>query len=193
MLDAKNISEVFEKILPFKFEGKTYTLFPVLIILLFSLILFYLQRAKIGVLAKAVGSNLSHANTLGIKSNRVRSICIIISTVFAAMSQIILIGDFGTINVYTGHLGLDTFAAAAILVGGASIKEARMRNCFVGVILFHALFITSPMAGQNLFNNPSVGEYFRSFLAYGVIVIAIIMNLRKEKMEKERILRETLK
>ena len=68
-----------------------------------------------------------------------------------------------------------------------------MRNCFVGVILFHALFITSPMAGQNLFNNPSVGEYFRSFLAYGVIVIAIIMNLRKEKMEKERILRETLK
>lgn len=193
MLDAKNISEVFEKILPFKFEGKTYTLFPVLIILVFSLILFYLQRAKIGVLAKAVGSNLSHANTLGIKSNRVRSICIIISTVFAAMSQIILIGDFGTINVYTGHLGLDTFAAAAILVGGASIKEARMRNCFVGVILFHALFITSPMAGQNLFNNPSVGEYFRSFLAYGVIVIAIIMNLRKEKMEKERILRETLK
>ena len=113
MLDAKNISEVFEKILPFKFEGKTYTLFPVLIILVFSLILFYLQRAKIGVLAKAVGSNLSHANTLGIKSNRVRSICIIISTVFAAMSQIILIGDFGTINVYTGHLGLDTFAAAA--------------------------------------------------------------------------------
>ena len=193
MLDAKNISEVFEKILPFKFEGKTYTLFPVLIILVFSLILFYLQRAKIGVLAKAVGSNLSHANTLGIKSNRVRSICIIISTVFAAMSQIMLIGDFGTINVYTGHLGLDTFAAAAILVGGASIKEARMRNCFVGVILFHALFITSPMAGQNLFNKPSVGEYFRSFLAYGVIVIAIIMNLRKEKMEKERILRETLK
>ncbi len=193
MLDAKNISEVFEEILPFQFEGKHYTLFPVLIILVFSLILFYLQRAKIGVLAKAVGSNLNHANTLGIQSNRVRSICIIISTVFAAMSQIILIGDFGTINVYTGHLGLDTFAAAAILVGGASIKEAKMRNCFVGVILFHALFITSPMAGQNLFNNPSVGEYFRSFLAYGVIVIAIIMNLRKEKMEKERILRETLK
>ena len=192
MLDAKNISEVFEEILPFQFEGKHYTLFPVLIILVFSLILFYLQRAKIGVLAKSVGSNLNHANTLGIQSNRVRSICIIISTVFAAMSQIILIGDFGTINVYTGHLGLDTFAAAAILVGGASIKEAKMRNCFVGVILFHALFITSPMAGQNLFNNPSVGEYFRSFLAYGVIVIAIIMNLRKEKMEKERILRETM-
>ena len=42
-----------------------------------------------------------------------------------------------------------------------------MRNCFIGVILFHALFITSPMAGQNLFHNPSVGEYFRSFLHTG--------------------------
>ena len=56
-----------------------------------------------------------------------------------------------------------------------------MRNCFVGVILFHALFVTSPMAGQNLFNNPAVGEYFRSFIAYGVIVIAIIINLKNEK------------
>lgn len=184
MLDAKNISEIFKSILPFQFDGKTYTLFPVVIIIVFSLILYYLQKTKLGVLAKAVGSNLNHANTLGIKSNRIRSICIVISTIFAAMSQIIFIGDFGTINVYTGHLGLDTFAAAAILVGGASIKEARMRNCFVGVILFHALFITSPLAGQNLFNNPSVGEYFRSFLAYGVIVIAIIMNLRKERTKK---------
>lgn len=73
------------------------------------------------------------------------------------------------------------------MVGGASIKKARMRNCFIGVILFHALFITSPMAGQNLFHNPSVGEYFRSFLAYGVIVTAIIMNLRNERTKVQSI------
>ena len=54
----------------------------------------------------------------------------------------------------------------------------------MGVILFHALFITTPLAGQNMFNNPSVGEYFRSFLAYGIIVIAIIINLRNEKKRK---------
>ena len=61
------------------------------------------------------------------------------------------------------------------------------KSCFIGVILFHALFITSPMAGQNLFHNPSVGEYFRSFLAYGVIVTAIIMNLRNERTKVQSI------
>lgn len=184
MVDAKNISGVFRSILPFQFDGKTYTLFPLILIALFTLFLFYIQKTKFGVLARAVGTDMNVAGKLGIESNRVRSICIILSTVFAAMSQILFVADFGTINVYTGHLGLDTFAAAAILVGGASIRKVKMRNCFVGVILFHALFITSPMAGQNLFNNPSVGEYFRSFLAYGVIVIAIIMNLKTEQAKE---------
>lgn len=190
MIDAKNVSGVFKSILPFRFDGKTYSFFPVVIILFFSLGLFYIQKTRLGTLARAVGRSPGTATTLGIDSNRVRSICIVISTIFAAMSQILFVADFGTINVYTGHLGLDTFAAAAILVGGASIKKARMRNCFVGVILFHALFITSPMAGQNLFNNPSVGEYFRSFLAYGVIVIAIIMNLKTEKSRSDMVLRQ---
>ena len=181
MVDAKNISDVFKSLLPFTFDGKVYSMFPLLLILAFSLLLYYLQKTRLGTLARAVGADAATAGKLGIESSRIRSLCIIISTVFAAMSQILFVADFGTINVYTGHLGLDTFAAAAILVGGASIKKARMRNCFVGVILFHALFVTSPMAGQNLFNNPAVGEYFRSFIAYGVIVIAIIMNLRTEK------------
>lgn len=185
MLDAKNISGVFKSILPFQFDGKTYSFFPVIIIIGFSLLLYYIQKTRLGTLAKAVGTDSAIAGTLGINSNRIRSICIIISTIFAAMSQILFIGDFGTINVYTGHQGMDTFAAAAILVGGASIKEAKMCHCFIGVILFHALFITSPMAGQNLFNNPSVGEYFRSFVAYGVIVIVLIVNLKNERERAE--------
>lgn len=181
MIDAKNISGVFKSVLPFTFDGKVYSMFPLIFIAIFSLLLFYIQKTRLGTLSRAVGTDINNARKLGIDSDRIRSICIILSTVFAAMSQILFVADFGTINVYTGHLGIDNFAAAAILVGGASIKKVRMRNCFLGVILFHTLFITSPMAGQNLFNNPSVGEYFRSFLAYGVIVIAIIMNLKNEK------------
>ena len=76
--------------------------------------------------------NRNTANMLGISSARIRALCIIISTVFAAMSQLLLIADYGTMNVYTGHLGIDTYAAAAILVGGATIKQAKIRNCFIG-------------------------------------------------------------
>jgi simple sugar transport system permease protein len=184
MLDAGNISNAFKQILPFTMDGKVYSALPLIIIALFTLLLIYLQHSKLGILAKAVGSDLRNSTLIGINSDRIRAICIIISTVFAAMSQVLTVADYGTIQVYTGHVGIDTYAAAAILVGGASIKEAKLRNCFIGVLLFHTLFITSPMAGQNLFNNPSVGEYFRSFLAYGIIVIAIIMNLKNEKDRK---------
>lgn len=184
MLDAANLSNAFKAFFPFTMDSKTYSSLPLVIIALFTLLLIYLQRSKLGVLAKAVGSDMRNAALLGININRVRALCIIISTVFAAMSQVIAVADYGTIKVYTGHVGIDTYAAAAILVGGASIKEAKLRHCFIGVLLFHTLFITSPMAGQNLFNNPSVGEYFRSFLAYGIIVIAIIMNLKNEKVNK---------
>lgn len=181
MIDAKNLGSAVDSILPFTFDGKTYSFFPVILILFFTLILFYLGKTRLGVLAKAVGKDINTADVLGIKTNRVRSMCIVISTIFAAMGQILYVADFGTVNVYTGHLGIDTNAAAAILVGGASLKYASIKNCFLGVILFHTLFITSPMAGQNMFQNPSVGEYFRSFLAYGVIIITLVINLRSEK------------
>ena len=183
-IDAKNITDAFRGVMPFTMDGKVYSLFSLVLIGVFALILMWIQRTRLGVLAKAVGTNRSNANMLGVPTARIRSLCIIISTIFAAMSQLLFIADFGTMNVYTGHLGIDTYAAAAILVGGATVKQAKIRNCFIGVILFHALFITSPLAGQNMFNNPSVGEYFRSFLAYGIIVIAIIINLKNEKERK---------
>lgn len=54
--------------------------------------------------------------------------------------------------------------AMIILIAKATNKQA-----ILGVILFHTLFIVSPTAGKNLFNNAQIGEYFRVFVSYGVI------------------------
>ncbi|HAE91798.1 MAG TPA: ABC transporter permease, partial [Tissierella sp.] len=86
---------------------------------------------------------------------------------------------------YTGHLNLDIFSAAALLAGGATFKKANIKNAFIGIFLFHTLFIVSPLAGQNIFKNPALGEYFRSFIAYGTIVFALMINLKNVK-EKSR-------
>jgi simple sugar transport system permease protein len=45
------------------------------------------------------------------------------------------------------------------------------------------LFILPPQAGQNLFSNAALGEYFRSFVAYGTISFALIMNIKGEKQK----------
>lgn len=84
----------------------------------------------------------------------------------------------GMMNVYTGHLNSDLFSIAALLAGGATVKNASIRNAMIGIVLFHSLFIVSPQAGQNLFRNAAIGEYFRTFVAYGTIVFALMANAR---------------
>jgi simple sugar transport system permease protein len=83
------------------------------------------------------------------------------------------------LNVYTAHLNSDIFSCAALLAGGATITHVKIRHALLGIIFFHALFIVSPQAGQNVFHNAALGEYFRSFVAYGTIAFALIMNMRR--------------
>lgn len=92
--------------------------------------------------------------------------------------------DIGSLNVYTGYLKVDVFECVALLAGGASFNKASLKNVFVWVILFHTLFIVSPLAGKALFENAAIGEYFRSFISYSTIVFFKIMNIYNKKTKE---------
>lgn len=79
---------------------------------------------------------------------------------------------------------------SALLVGGASVEKASIGNAFLGVILFHLMFIVAPRAGGFITGDTMVGEYFRVFLSYGVITVALIMYEAKKRMAKSRAGRE---
>ena len=76
------------------------------------------------------------------------------------------------------------YAGAAILVGGASIRRATNGQALLGCILFHLLFIVTPPAAKNLFGDAAIGEYFRVFISYGVITVALIMYETKKRRNK---------
>ncbi len=156
-------------------------LFMILLVLGFCLLMAYLMNTRLGQQFKVVGKDMDKAETLGINVDKIRIQAMIISTVIACLGQLIFLQNMGMLNVYTAHLNLDIFSAAALLAGGATIKQARVRNVIFGIFLFHSLFIVSPQAGQNLFGNAALGEYFRSFVAYGTIALALIFNLRESK------------
>ena len=82
---------------------------------------------------------------------------------------------------------------AALLVGGASVDKASIGNVFLGVILFHLMFIVAPRAGAAITGDSMIGEYFRVFVSYAVITVALVMyetNKRKAKrLEGERLKR----
>lgn len=135
-----------------------------------------IMRTRLGQQFRAVGQNRTVANAAGINVDRVRVIAIMISTVLAGWGQLIFVQNMGSFQTYGAHEQVGLYAGAAILVGGASIKRATNSQALLGCILFHLLFIVAPSAGKNLFGDAAIGEYFRVFVSYGVIAMALVMH-----------------
>lgn len=135
-----------------------------------------LMKTRLGQQFRAVGQNRTVANASGINVDRVRVIAIMISTVLAGWGQLIFVQNMGSFQTYGAHEQVGLYAGAAILVGGASIRKATNGQAILGCILFHLLFIVAPPAGKNLFGDAAIGEYFRVFISYGVIALALVMH-----------------
>jgi len=131
---------------------------------------------------RTVGQSNHIARVSGINVSRVRVRAITISTFLAAWGQIIFLQNIGTINTYGSHEQIGMFSVAALLVGGASTSKATIGQAILGVILFHTLFIVSPMAGKNLFGDAQIGEYFRAFVVYGVIGISLGLHAWRRRI-----------
>lgn len=157
--------------------------------LLFTLVIFlivsYFLKTKLGQEMRAVGQDMHIAEVSGINVDRTRIIAIILSTILAAWGQIVFLQNIGTMNTYASHEQVGLFAVASLLVGGATVDKASWKEVIIGTFLFHFLFIISPLAGQNLMNNAQIGEYFRVFVAYGVIGVALLLHAwEKQKSDK---------
>ena len=152
---------------------------PMITFLLVGLLCLFnnaLMKTRLGQQFRAVGQNRTVANVSGINVDRVRVIAIMISTVLAGWGQLIFVQNMGSFQTYGAHEQVGLYAGAAILVGGASIRKATNAQAILGCILFHLLFIVAPSAGKNLFGDAAIGEYFRVFISYGVIALALVMH-----------------
>jgi simple sugar transport system permease protein len=138
-----------------------------------------LLRTRLGQNMRTTGQSQTVANAAGLNVDRVRIIAMIISTTLACWGQLIYLQNIGTFSTYGAHTQVGQFAIAALLVGGASVQKASNKQAIIGVILFHTLFIVAPQAGKQLFNNAQLGEYFRVFVAYGVIAVSLAMHAWK--------------
>lgn len=156
-----------------------------LVIGLLCLFTSYFTKTKLGQQMRAVGQDMHIAEVSGINVNRTRLIAIIISTVLGAWGQLIYLQNIGTFNTYNSHEQVGMFSIAALLIGGASISKATIWNALLGVLLFHTLFVVSPLAGQRILGIPQVGEYFRSFLAYGIIAVSLALHAWQSRKKVE--------
>ena len=143
-------------------------------------------RTKLGQEMRAVGQNRAVANAAGINVDKVRIIAMIMSTVLASLGQLVNLQNVGTFSTYGAHTNTATFSIAALLVGGASVQKATNKQAILGIILFHTMFIVAPLAGNQLFGNAAIGEYFRVFVSYGVIALALGMHAWQGKKKTSK-------
>ena len=167
------------RLVPSLYQAASFSEVPVFTVLLIAgvcLLNAFLCRTKLGQDIRTCGQNMQVAAASGIRVGRTRIAATVISTVIAAWGQIIFLQNMGLINTYTSHEQVGTYAVAALLVGGASIRKATIPQVFIGALLFHLLFFTMPLAGNQLFNDSQIGEYFRVFISYGVIAVALALH-----------------
>ena len=194
VIDLLNVRQCLETFIPLKVIIEPFTVsigtfelyipininvsIPVLNYLLIaavSVFIIWFRKTKLGQDMRAVGQDRAVAAAAGIAVDRTRILAIIISTVLAGIGQIIFLQNMGTINTTNSHEQTGLFAVASLLIGGASVTKASIPNAFFGVILFHLLFLVAPMAGKNLVGSAMIGEYFRQFVSYGVIALALVL------------------
>ena len=149
---------------------------PFALVGLFCAFNLMFQRTKLGQELRAMGQDPHVAATAGIDVDRNRVIATVISTVFAAWGQLFFLQNLGTLNTYSSHEQVGMFAIAALLVSGATVSRATVLNAVVGTLLFHTLFVVSPLAGKQLLGDGQIGEFFRVFVAYAVITVALVLH-----------------
>lgn len=181
-----NMRQCLDDLLAIRIKGVKIPVFTFILVGLLCLFIIWFRRTKLGQDMRAVGQDIDVARDAGINVDRTRIISVVMSTVCAGFGMVIYLQNIGNLPTYTGHSQIGMFCIAALLVGGGSVEKASIGNAFLGVVLFHLMFIVAPGAGAFITGDSMVGEYFRVFLSYGVIALALIMYEAKKRMVKSK-------
>ncbi len=155
------------------------------VILAICLFIVFFSKTKLGQDMRSVGQDRHVAAVAGIQVDRVRVIAIMMSMVMASWGHIIFLQNMGAFSTYGSHEQIGLYSVAALLIGGATVTKATIGQALLGVFLFHTLFIVSPSAGRQLFGDAQVGEYFRVFVAYGVIGATLAMHAWRKLLQRK--------
>ncbi len=184
-IDLKGVRRAFDTLVSLKIGKFEIPLFTIFLIVLLCFFIVWFRKTKLGQDMRAVGMDMEVARASGIAIERTRIISIVISTVLASIGQIIFLQNIGTMNTYNSHEQIGMFSIAAILIGGATAAKASIPNALVGIVLFHLIFVISPRAGKELVGSAQIGEFFRVFVSYGIIAIALVLHQWRREKEKE--------
>ncbi|NLY35646.1 MAG: ABC transporter permease [Tissierellia bacterium] len=156
--------------------------FPTGMILFFVLIaglLWIFNRSKTGNAMAVSGANESFAISNGLNVNRYRVLGTTISTVLGAIGIVVYAQAFGFLQLYRAPLYMALPAAASILIGGATLKEAKIIHVIIGTFLFQSLLVVA-LPVINIISDGQMAEIIRIIISNGIILYALTRGGEEE-------------
>ncbi len=160
-----------------------FFVFPtgVLIFFAFAAFLMWLfMRSRTGTAITAVGSNPIFARAGGVSGDNMRTISVIVSTIYGALGILVYQQSFGFIQLYNAPLYMAMPAVAAILLGGASVNKASIINVIVGTFLFQSILTMTPSVINSVLQT-DMSEVIRIVVSNGMIVYALTRRTKVAK------------
>lgn len=135
--------------------------------------LWLFMQSRAGIAMKAAGDNPRFAAASGINVDRSRIIGTTLSTVLAGIGITIFSQSYGFIQLYQAPIMAAFPAVAAILIGGASAKNAKISHVIIGTFLFQGLLTVALPAANTMFSEGGLSEVLRAIVQNGVILYAL--------------------
>jgi len=150
----------------------------IIMILVYILGWFLLNRTKFGAHLFGVGGNSEVARLSGVRTARVQIIAHVICSLTAVLSGLFLVSQMRSGAPWVGPNGLyDLNSIAAVVIGGTALSGGKggVWGTLAGVLIFGILDTT--------FNQLGVNPYLKMVLRGAIIVLAVASYTIRSKTE----------
>lgn len=144
-------------------------------------LMWLFSRSRLGISMSAAGSNPRFAEASGIDVDKMRILGTVLSTVLAAVGIVVYSQAFGYAQLYTAPRQLGFIAASAILIGGASVKKAKISHVIIGVILFEGVLSMGQQVANEAVSGGGLSEVMRIMISNGIILYALTQSGGEQK------------
>lgn len=176
-----NYAYILDELGSFKLWGITVPTGGILFFLICCGLMWLFSRSKLGIRMSAAGSNPRFAEASGINVDHMRILGTVLSTVLAAVGIVVYSQAFGYAQLYTAPRQLGFIAASAILIGGASVKKAKISHVIIGVILFEGVLSMGQQVANEAVSGGGLSEVMRIMISNGIILYALTQSGGEQK------------
>ncbi|MCK9246974.1 MAG: hypothetical protein M0P11_08505 [Anaerolineaceae bacterium] len=159
--------------LAFKIGEFTVPLGLILVFAFLCLLVWLFLRSKSGIAMSGAGENQLFTTSSGINVDQKRIQGTAISTVLGAVGIILYAQTYGFLQLYNAPLMMGFASVASILIGGATVRRARISNVLIGTLLFQGILVTALPVVNEVVEIGTLPEVLRIIISNGIILYAL--------------------